>query len=136
MSINPLTIGSGGDVFNVGIDGFAEEIHACLVVNGGIRHGLDPGNRVVRDSSTCLSTSKLEASDSSRLISRSTLAIHLVVGELDNHLNVSIGRALELLDEALSVTLIGLNGKLVLADDIVEVLGCAINLALYFFCDI
>ncbi|KAG7146692.1 hypothetical protein HYQ46_004501 [Verticillium longisporum] len=49
---------------------------------------------------------------------------------LDDHLNVGIGGAFELLDQTLAVALVGLHGELVLADDVVEVLGGTVNLSL------
>lgn len=37
MSVNTLAIRCSSDVLDMGVDGLAEKLYTCLVVNGGIR---------------------------------------------------------------------------------------------------
>lgn len=61
--------------------------------------------------------------------------MHLVVGELDDHLHIRIGGALELLDQALPITLVCLHLKIVLTDDILKVFSRALDRVLDILID-
>ena len=130
MTVNTLAVGGGRDVLEVRVDGLAEERNLGLVVDGGVVGGLAEGNAGLADGAARLGTALLEAAGGGRLVGGAVLAVHLVVGELDDHLHKGVGRALELLDQALAVALVGLDGELVLADDVVEVGDGAVDLGL------
>ena len=121
MSVNSLTITSRGDVLDVSSNSLAEEINLALIVDLGVGHGAAPSGGFVRNGSASLSTAKLETTGGGGFVGRSVLAVHLEVSKLDDHLDVGIRRALEHLDEAFSVALVGLDSKLVLANDGLEV---------------
>ncbi|KAF1738016.1 Adenylyl cyclase-associated protein [Beauveria bassiana] len=96
----------------------------------GVGHGLAPVGRLLGEGAAGLGAAELEATGGGRLVGRSVLAVHLEVGVLDEHLDVGVGRALELLDETLAVSLEGLDGKLVLANNALEVGDGAVNFGL------
>ena len=48
---------------------------------------------------------------------------HLKVSKLDQHLDVTIRGALVLLDQVLTITVVGKNGQLVVADEVIKVGG-------------
>jgi hypothetical protein len=104
------------------LESLLEEISLLSSSLVGILHGLDPGNRFSADSAAGLGTTMLELADLSRLVGGVGDAMHLEVSELDNHLDVGIGRALELLDQALAVSLVVLDVKSVLANQLLKVL--------------
>ena len=136
MSVNALAVRGGRDVLEVRVDGSAEQLDLLRVGGVGVNHGIAPGNGVRRHGSAGLGAAELESAGGGRFVCGAVLAVHLLVGELDDHLNVGVGRAPELLDQALAVALVGLDGKLVLADDVSEVLDSAVNLRLNLLRDV
>lgn len=128
VAVDTLSVRRSSDVLKVGVDSLAEQLNGSLGVVVRVANGLAEGDRVVGHGTGGLGAAELEAAGGSRLVGAAVLAEHLEVRELDDHLHVCVGGALELLDEALSVALVGLDAELVLADDIGEVLLGAVDL--------
>lgn len=131
VAVDTLAVRGGGDVLDVGLDGLVEELDLGLVVDGGVDHSLAPGVGVLGQGAGGFGTAELEATGGGGFVCGTVLAVHLEVGVLDEHLDVGVGRALELLDQALAVALVGLDGELVLADERLEIQHGAVNVLLH-----
>ena len=121
MPVHAPAVGRGANVLDMGVQCRAEQANALILAGGRVGHGIAEGDTLVRDGAARLCSPKLEAPSGGRLIRRPVLAVHLVVGQLDNHLHVRVWGAAELLDEALAVALVGLHPEIVLADLALEV---------------
>ena len=117
MAIHALSIGSGGDVFNVSTDSLAEEVAALLVCAEMVSHGIAESDDFVGYSSAGFRSSFLEASRGGGFVGWTVFAVVFVVAELDDHLDVGVGWALEFLHEAFAVALEGFDAQLVLAHE-------------------
>lgn len=100
----------------------AEELLAFGGPDFGIRHGVAESDGLVRDGARCLGAALRVLAYGSGFISWAVLAVHLVVGKLDDHLHVGVGAAFELLDQAFAIALISLYPKLVCCNGLVELL--------------
>jgi hypothetical protein len=121
VAVDALSVGRGGDVFSVGGDCRAGG--SDLVCGGGlwVFHGLAEGDRLFGDGAAGLCAAQLVLTGGGGLVGWAADAVVFVVGQLQEHLHVRVWGALELLDEALAVALVGEDGELVFADDGVEV---------------
>lgn len=121
MAVDAAAVARVRDVLDVCVERLAEEFLGVLGLGVGIGHGGAEGDALVRHGAARLGAALLEAPRRGRLVRRAVLAVELVVRELDHHLHVGIGRALELLDQPLAVRLVGLDAQLVRADLRLEV---------------
>jgi len=92
----------------------AEQAHDLLARHAGVLVGPAEGDALVGHGARGLGAALLELARRGRLVRGAVLAVHLVVGQLDEHLHVRVRAALELLDQALAVGLEGLHAQLVL----------------------
>jgi len=100
-----------------------EQFDDLLAGNVGVDEGLAKGGALVGDGTGGFGTALLELASGGGLVGGAVLAVHLEVGQLDDHLDVGIRAALELLDQALAVALEGLDDQLVRVDLLAVVLG-------------
>lgn len=114
-------------VLYVTLDGFSA--NQCFLFNGQARvfHRLDPRDALQRDGAARLSATVLELAGLGALIRRATDTEHLVVGELDDHLRVGIGRKAEALYQVLAVTIVCKHMLLVRRNQIVKTSTCRLD---------
>jgi len=82
---------------------FTKELGTSGVVTRGIFHSLDEGARFLGGRADSFSTAVAVETSHGRFVSLSELTLITVVGELESHLSPSVGRALGLLDDTLTV---------------------------------
>ena len=121
MAVDALARARVDDVLALGLERGAEQALALLPRGVRVRHGVAPRHALHGHGAARLGAALLEAPRRRRLVRRPVAPVHLVVGQLDHHLHVRVGRAAEALDQALAVALVGLHRQLVLADDRLEV---------------
>ena len=131
VAVDALTLRRRRDVLDVGGSRLTEQLDPVGVGGGRVRHRAAEGHAIVRHAAARLGAAELEPARGGRLVRGAVPAVHLVVRELDHQLHVGVGRGAELLDEALAVALVRLDGELVLADDGAEVAGGAVDLGLH-----
>lgn len=120
MSIHALAVAGIRDILHVRIDRFAEERDALLRGNVRIRHGGAESDALRGDGPAGFRAALLEAAGGGGLVGRSVDVVHLVVGELDDHLDVGVRGSFEFLDQVLAVALVGLDPEVVLGDQGIE----------------
>lgn len=123
VTVDTLTIAGHGGVLRVSGKGCAEEAHDLLAGDRGVGLGLAKSHALVRDATDGLGTALLELAGRGRLVCGAVLAVHLEVRQLDDHLHISVGAALELLDETLAVSLVRLHLELVSGHLLAVLLG-------------
>ncbi len=127
MSIHALAVAGIGDVLHVRIDRFAEERDALLRRDVGVRHGGAESDALGGDGPAGFRAALLEAAGGGGLVGRPVDVVHLVIGELDDHLDVGVGGSFEFLDQVLAVALVGLDPKVVLGHQGIEIFSGAVD---------
>ena len=128
MPIDTLPIARITDIPDMRIHRGPEPLRTLLSRDLRVGHRIAESDALVGHGAAGFGTALLEAAGGGGFVGRTVHAVHLVVGELDDHLDVGIGRALEFLDETLAIPLVGLDFELVLADEVFEVAGRALDI--------
>ncbi len=127
MPIHALAVAGIADVFHMRVDRLAEKLDAFFGRDARVSHCVAESYAFGGDGTACFGAALLEAAGGRRFIGRTVEVVHLVVGELDDHLDVGVGGCFEFLDEVFAVALVGLNAEIVLGDKGVKVFSGAVD---------
>ena len=116
MAVDSAPLAGFGDVLDVRVQRLPEKLLALIRPDLRIRHGVAESDGLVAHGAARLGATLLEFTCRGRLVCGPVLAVHLVVRELDDHLDIRVRGAFEFLDQALAVALVSLHAQLVLTD--------------------
>lgn len=121
MPVDAAAVTRVRNVLDVRGERGAEQLLRVLGGGGRVGHGVAEGDALVGHGAARLRAAFLEAARGGGFVCRPVLAIELVVGELDDHLDVCVGAAFEFLDQSFAVALVGLHAEFVGGDLLGEV---------------
>ena len=123
MSVHAFTRRRSADILNVRGQRVPEPADDLGGWDVSVSHGVAERDAGSGDRATGLCAAKLEAARGGRLVGRAAVAaVEAVVGELDEHLHVCVGRAAKAFNETLAVALVCLHAQIVCAKLCGEVL--------------
>ena len=122
VAIASLALNSICHVAHMGVNGLLEQGSLLSSRDMWVLHGFNPSNRFGTNSAASFGTAMLELANLSGLVGWAGHTVHLEVSKLDDHLDVSVRRALEFLDQALAISFIFQNVEGMLADQLFKVL--------------
>ena len=131
VSVHAAAVAGVGDIPHVRVNSGPETLHALFRRNGRVSHGGAEGYGLVANGSAGLRTALLEATRCGGLVRGAVDAVHLVVGELNDHLHIGIWGCFELLDQAFAIALVGLHAEFMLRDESVKVGDSAVDVFLH-----
>lgn len=117
------------EILHMRPDGVPKSADPFVGPTRGIGHGIAKRHALDADAAAGLRTALLEATGGCGFVGGAVLAVHFMVGQLDDHLNVSVRGTLEFFDETFAVGLVGLNRQFVLTEKGLEIGNGATDVA-------